>query len=93
MGQFCGYKLVSTQTPLPFACDDSKILKRAGFLKNAIYVTPFDPMERFPAGNYPFQKEIDDGLTKWTKSNRTIDNADIVIWHTFGLTHVKKILL
>jgi len=90
MGQFCGYKLVSTQTPVPFAHDDSKILKRAGFLKYPIYVTPYDPMERFPAGNYPFQKEIDDGLTKWTRANRAIDNSDIVVWHTFGVTHVTR---
>jgi len=88
MGQLCGYKIVTTQTPVPFAMDDSKIIKRAGFLKNALWVTPFEPNEKFPAGNYPFQKEIDDGLTKWTRQNRNIENTDIVVWHTFGVTHV-----
>jgi len=88
MNQNCGYKIISTQNPIPFAHDDSKIVKRAGFLKHALYVTQFDPMEKFPAGNYPFQKEIDDGLTKWTRANRKIENTDIVVWHTFGVTHV-----
>jgi len=90
MGELCGYKIVTSQNPVPFAFDDSKIVKRAGFLKHALWVTAFDPKERFPAGNYPFQKEIDDGLTEWTKANRSIENSDIVVWHTFGVTHVVR---
>jgi len=90
-GNLCGFKLVpGAPTPLPFAQDESKIIKRAGFLKNALWVTPFHPDERFPAGNYPFQKEIDDGLTHWTLQNRNVHNTDIVVWYTFGITHVTR---
>ena len=31
------------------------------------------------------------GLPKWTAADRDVDNADIVLWHTFGLTHFPRI--
>jgi len=90
-GQMCGYKLVpGGSNPVPFANDNSKIVKRAGFLKHNLWVTPFDQREMYPAGNYPFQKEILDGLEHWAMANRNIVDTDVVLWHTFGLTHVPR---
>ena len=47
--------------------------------------------EKYPGGSYVYQKELDDGLTKWTQANRTIYDADIVLWYTFGITHVSSV--
>lgn len=88
VGTPCSFKLMCHNGLVPFAMDESKIINRAGYLKHALIVTPYNPHERYPSGNYPFQKEVKDGLTEWTKQNRNIDNTDIVVWHTFGVTHV-----
>ena len=33
---------------------------------------------------------VRDGLPKFIANNRNIENDDIVLWHTFGHTHVCK---
>jgi primary-amine oxidase len=53
-------------------------------------VTPYDPSERFGAGNYPNQHKGGDGLIKWTKKNRSVTNTDVVFWYTMGHTHIPR---
>lgn len=91
MGQPVAYRLCPGETTLPFASADSSVLKRAAFLTRNLWVTSFDPGERFPAGDYPNQNPGADGLPKWTKANRDIANRDIVLWYTFGQTHVPRL--
>jgi primary-amine oxidase len=45
---------------------------------------------RAPArsGEFPNQHAGGDGLPKYIAQNRSIENEDIVVWHTFGATHV-----
>ena len=31
-----------------------------------------------------------DGLAKWTKQDRPIENTDVVLWYTFGHTHIPR---
>jgi primary-amine oxidase len=31
------------------------------------------------------------GIPRWVQADRSVDNADIVLWHTFGLTHFPRI--
>jgi len=87
-GAYCGWRLIPQQTLQPFAKHDSAIMFKACHLKNSLWITPFDPKERYPAGNYTIQKVVDDGLAKWTLANRNIYNTDIVLWHNFGITHI-----
>ena len=53
-------------------------------------VSPFAPDERFPAGEYPNQHPGGAGLPEWTKSDRSIENTDIVLWYTLGSHHVPR---
>ena len=53
-------------------------------------MTAYDPAERFPAGEFPNQHPGGDGLPAWIAANRNLENADIVVWHNFGHTHVCK---
>ena len=39
-------------------------MKRAGFLKNHLYVTQFDRDEKYATGKYPNQHKGGDGFTK-----------------------------
>ncbi len=85
-----GYKLVVNPSPLMLAQEGSSVHKRAQFATKHVWVTKYDPAERYASGNFPNQHAGGDGLPKFIAGNRNIENDDIVLWHTFGHTHVCK---
>jgi primary-amine oxidase len=85
-----GYKLVPGATPTLHAQPDSSIARRAAFATKNLWVTPYAPDERRAAGDYPNQHVGGDGLPKWTSADRSLTNRDIVVWHTFGVTHIPR---
>jgi primary-amine oxidase len=87
LGHETGYALVPGANAIPFAGADSWVRKRAGFLNAHVWVTPYQPAERYAGGNYPNQSRGGDGLSKWTAANRPVDNTDVVLWYTLGITH------
>ncbi len=84
------YKLSVMPSPLLLAQPGSAVHQRAGFATKHLWVTAYDPTERFAAGEYPNQHAGGAGLPAYIAANRVIDNTDIVVWHTFGHTHVCK---
>ena len=90
MGQPVAYKLVPGQAPRLLASPSSSVGRRAGFASKSLWVTPFDPGERHPAGDYPNQSEGGGGLPAWTAADRSLVDTDVVLWHTFGLTHIAR---
>lgn len=90
LGQPVGYKLIPGENVLPFAHPDSPIMKRAGFMGKHLWVTPFREDEKYSAGDYPNQHAGGEGLPKWTKADRPIDNTDVVVWYTFGHHHIPR---
>jgi primary-amine oxidase len=91
MGQPVAYRLCPGETSLPFALPDAPLLKRAAFLTRNLWVTPFDSAERFPAGDYPNQNPGSGGLPNWTKADRDLADRDVVLWYTFGQTHIPRL--
>jgi len=75
---------------LLYARPGSWINKRAPFATKSLWVTPYNPAENYAAGDYPNQSPGGDGLAKWTKQDRHLDNTDIVLWHTFGVIHIPR---
>ena len=90
MDQPVGYRLLPAENAVPFAHDDAAVIKRAGFLTRHLWVTPYRAGEKYAAGDYPNQRADGDGLPKWTEANRPIDDADVVVWYTFGHTHIPR---
>jgi primary-amine oxidase len=90
LGQAVAFKIMPGDNCVPFAHPESPLLKRAGFLCNHMTVTPFDPSEKYPAGDYPNQHPGGDGLPKWTQKNRSIEQKDVVVWYTFGHHHLPR---
>jgi len=90
LGLPVAYKLVPGPTPTLLANPDSSVAKRAGFATRNLWVTPYAPNERRAAGDYPNQHAGGDGLPRWTAADRSIVERDIVLWYTFGVTHVPR---
>lgn len=90
LGRPVAYRLCPEGTCLPFAQPGAAVLARAGFLTKNLWVTPYDPEERFPAGDYPNQNPGGDGLPRWTAADRGIEDTNVVLWYTFGVTHVPR---
>jgi primary-amine oxidase len=90
VGQPVAYKLVPGYTPTMLAHAEAAISDRATFATKNLWVTPFDPEEMHAAGEFPYQHPGGDGLPKWTAANRPIEDTDVVVWHTFGGTHISR---
>jgi primary-amine oxidase len=88
IGQPVGYKLApTTSTPTMLASPDSSVGKRAGFARHNLWVTPYARDERRAAGEFPNQHAGGDGLPRWTDADRSLEDTDVVLWYTFGVTH------
>ncbi|MDU6834409.1 MAG: tyramine oxidase, partial [Bradyrhizobium sp.] len=85
-----GYKLVVNPSPLMLAQEGSFVRSRGGFATKHVWVTAFDPAEKYASGDYPNVHAGGDGLPRYAAQNRPIENTDIVVWHSFGHTHVCK---
>ncbi|MEV6557449.1 primary-amine oxidase [Nocardia sp. NPDC051756] len=72
------------------AADESPIAKRAAFATKSLWVTRFDPAQRYAAGDFVNQHPGGAGLPEYVAGDRPLDNEDLVVWHTFGLTHFPR---
>ena len=90
LGEPVGYKLMPGDNVLPFAHPESSVFKRANFATKHLWVTPYNPAERYPAGDYPNQHAGGAGLPAWTQANRSIENTNTVLWYTVGVHHVPR---
>ncbi|MCW5571676.1 MAG: hypothetical protein KIT37_01440 [Steroidobacteraceae bacterium] len=61
--------------------------QRAGFIEHDLWVTAYDPGERYAAGEYAVLSPPGEGLPKWTRADRPLENRDIVLWPTVGMHH------
>lgn len=84
------YKLYPGENAIPFSSTKAWWRKRASFVDYHVWVTPFDEKEMFGSGNYPNQSHGNDGLLQYTEKDRSIINKDLVLWYTFGVTHIPR---
>ncbi|MEV6067749.1 primary-amine oxidase [Nocardia sp. NPDC052001] len=91
MGKPTGYVLHPQQTPTLLADPSSSIAARAAFTTHQLWVSRYSPEERYPAGDLVNQNAGGDGLPAYMVADRGIDGEDIVLWHTFGLTHFPRL--
>jgi primary-amine oxidase len=90
LGEPVGYELVPEGTPPLLARPGSPFARRAAFATKHLWVTRDDPGRRHAAGSYPNQHPGGDGLPRWTEADRPIEDEEIVVWHSFGSTHVGR---
>jgi primary-amine oxidase len=90
VGQPVGYRLITNSPARLLADSAAQITGRATFATRSLWVTPYSPDERRPAGEYPNQSEGGDGLPAWTAADRPLVDTDVVLWHTFGVNHIAR---
>ena len=90
-GEPVGYQLMPGNNVLPFADPRSSFLQRAGFTRHHLWVTPYTPEERYPAGDYPNQHPGGAGLPAWTQANRSVENTQVVLWYNVGVHHAARV--
>lgn len=86
-GYNTGYKLqphTNVESPMQ---PGSPAHRRAGFLDNDFWVTPYSEDEMYADGEYPTQNDNPTGLREWTQDDRNIVGEDLVAWYTLGVNH------
>ena len=78
------------EQPTLLADPESSIARRAAFATKHLWVTRYADDERYPAGEFVNQNPGGAGLPAWTAADRRLDGEDVVLWHTFGVTHVPR---
>ncbi|KAM0584083.1 hypothetical protein D7B24_006457 [Verticillium nonalfalfae] len=85
------YKLVSREVAPLMAAEGGLVWNRAGFARHAVHVTKYKDDQLYPAGRHVTQTSgiPSKGIPEWIMQNpdENIANTDIVLWHTFGITH------
>jgi primary-amine oxidase len=90
MGQPTSYVLFPTETPVLLADDASSIASRAAFATKNLFVTKYDPSERYAAGDFVNQNPGGAGIPAFIAGDEPLIGEDVVLWHTFGLTHFPR---
>lgn len=91
LGEPVGYKLHSQNQPTLLADPDSSIARRAVFATKDLWVTRYAEDERYPTGDFVNQHPGGAGLPAYVAQDRDLDGQDLVVWHTFGLTHFPRV--
>jgi primary-amine oxidase len=90
LGQATGYVLVPGENSVPHASEKSFFRRHAQFVNYHLWVTPYRAEEQYAAGDYVNGGPPGTGLPKWTSANRAIEDTDVVVWYTLGVTHVPR---
>jgi primary-amine oxidase len=90
LGEPVGYKLHPQGQPMLLADPSSSVAGRAAFATKDLWVTRYDEAERYPTGDFVNQHAGGAGLPAYQAQDRDLDGTDLVVWHTFGLTHFPR---
>ena len=91
LNQPSAYMLMPGEVTVPYALPGSFLRKVAGFVDHQFWATPYDPTELYAGGKYVFDGAPNDGLRTWTAANRSVDNTDVVLYYTVGVTHIPRV--
>lgn len=90
LGHHTSFILVPGANSLPYIAPESSVRKRAQFINHHFWATRYNPQEFYAAGDYPNQSKGGDGLPQFVANNEPIENQDVVVWYTLGVTHIPR---
>jgi primary-amine oxidase len=90
-GDPTAYRLSLPDTTRSFCRPDSVMARRAPFIHQHLWATPYAPSERFIGGQYPNNAEPgEDGVHAWSRRDRSLDGEALVLWAVIGTHHVPR---
>ncbi len=89
-GDPVAYKLVPSSCMPSLLDPASPVYRRAPVIGHQLWVTRQADDERWPAGDYPTQSRGEDGIARWTVADRSLEDADVVLWYVFGIHHLPR---
>jgi primary-amine oxidase len=90
LGARPSYRLEPGNYTAPLWREGSEQAMRGGFATHQLWGTPFDPAERFAAGEFVAQNPGPDGLVAYTAGDRSLVDADLVLWYVAGAHHIVR---
>ncbi len=91
LGLPVAYKLLPQASPRFMVPEGSPADRRGGFARHNLWVTRYDEDEQYAgAGAFTNLHPGGPGLPAYSDQDRAIVDTDIVVWHTFGVTHVPR---
>jgi primary-amine oxidase len=92
LGQPVSYKLMPAVNSTYLIHPESPLGRRAAFAGHHLWVTKYDDRERYASGEYPNQSDPRDlpGLPTFQRQDRGLENEDVVVWYSLGLTHTPR---
>lgn len=91
-GNSVGFKLVPQPCQLLLAGENSVVRRRARFATHHVWVTKYRDGDLWAGGKWTNQSlEERDGLADYVARLEDVRNQDIVVWHTFGMTHNPRV--
>jgi primary-amine oxidase len=94
LGRPTGYALYPEGKPVLLADPSSAIAHRAAYATKHLWVTQYADGERWPSGEIVNQSPAAGalpGVPGYAAADRALEGEDIVLWHTFGLTHFPRV--
>lgn len=86
-GKPVGYKLVPQPCQLILAGPRSVARRRAKFAEHHIWVTKYKDGDLWAGGKWSNQSLVEtDGVADYAARNEHVQNEDLVVWHTFGVS-------
>lgn len=88
--QSTGYILAPGENSLPYVQAGAPVRRRAAFLDHHFWATRYREGEMHAAGYYPNQSTGGAGLETWIADDESLENQDVVVWYTAGVTHIPR---
>ena len=91
-GRPVGYKFIPSATQLLLAHPKSIVARRAQFAQHHVWVSKYKDGELFAGGEFTNQsKDEVDGVMDAVRRNDSVEDEDVVVWATWGLTHNPRV--
>lgn len=91
-GKPVGYKVIGTPTAMLYAQPGSVARKRAAFATHHYWVSKYKDQEFYAGGVWTNQSSNEvGGVSEAVARNENVRNEDVVVWHSFGLTHHPRV--
>lgn len=91
-GHPVGFKLVPQPSQLLLCDPASLVRRRARFAEHHVWVTKYRDGDLWAGGRWPYQSmDETDGVADYAARNDDVRDQDLVLWHTYGITHNPRV--